>query len=245
MTESAQPTGGDDTAGMVGRPVSRPVRRPASDPESGQPIAAVREAYWYGTRLMHHGWIIRCIGANERGGYFVAETPRGRAVTVGPLSRRGAEADVAEQFADSITVLASQSRVDGHNHVRDLLILLAAQPLPRRPAELAWRTWHIPGVAPCQQPTARVRAAYWFAATLTDDYGWELSDVGSPSAAGGFVANVPGEVIAIYPAGMSDDGTTASALARLIASMTVAEIRALASLLKWHSAARGRRPEER
>lgn len=205
---------------------------------SEQPTAAVREAYWYGTRLLHHGWIIRCIGATERGGYFVAETPGGRAVTVGSGARRGVHVDIAEQFADSITALARQSRFDRHNHVRDLLMLISAQPVPRRPAQLRWRTWHIPGLSAAQQPPARVRAAYWFAATLTDDYRWALFDVGSPSARGGFVADVPGEVIAIYPAGMLDDGTTASALARLLAALSGAEIRTLVSLLEWHRGTR-------
>lgn len=83
-----------------------------------------------------------------------------------------------------------------------------------------------------------MRAAYWFAATLTDDYGWELSEIGSVTARGGFVADIPGEAMAIYPADMPDDHTTAAALARLLAAMDHAEIRTLASLVGWHSAAR-------
>ena len=135
-------------------------------------------------------------------------------------------------------MLAAARADDGHDYLRDLVMLLAANTVPRRPPKLQWRTWRIPGVGGCQQPSARVRAAYWFAATLTDDYGWELSEIGAPTARGGFVADIPGEAMAIYPATMPDDHTTAAALARLLGAMDHAEIRTLASLVKWHSAAR-------
>jgi hypothetical protein len=206
--------------------------------ESQQPIPQVREAYWYGTRLTHHGWIIRRVGATNQRGFFVAETPRGRSVTVHGGRRDSAALDLDGQFADAITVLDRLGVRDGHDHIRDLALLLSAHAVPRRPAGLRWRTWHIPGVAPAAQPVAVVRAAYWFAATLTDDYGWELTEFGSPTAGGGFIADIPGETIAIYPATMPDDGTTASALARLLAGMNPAEIRTLASLIDWHTAAR-------
>lgn len=232
MTTNPTPFDTSDAAEHAGAPASSP----GVDP--GQPVAAVREAYWYGTRLIHHGWIIRRVGATGRGGFFVAETPRGRAVTVGTDHRCAVSDDLAAQFADSITVLAAAGSEDNHDYLRDLVLLLGAHTLARRPARLQWRTWRIPGVPGCQQPAARVRAAYWFAATLTDDYGWELSEIGSVTARGGFVADIPGEAMAIYPADMPDDHTTAAALARLLAAMDHAEIRTLASLVGWHSAAR-------
>lgn len=52
------------------------------------------------------------------------------------------------------------------------------------------------------------------------------------------MADIPGEAMAIYPASMPDDGTTAAALARLVAVMNAAEIATLASLVDWHGAAR-------
>ena len=206
--------------------------------DAQQPIAAVREAYWYGTRLLHHGWLIRQIGASERGGFFAGVTPRGRAVTVGPDHRCDVSDDLAAQFADALTVLAGAGFADGHDYLRDLVILLGANAVPRRPSYRAWRTWRIPGVPASQQPHTRVRAAYWFAVTSTDDYGWQLSEFGASTAGGGFLADIPGEAMAIYPASMPDDGTTAAALARLVAVMNAAEIATLASLVDWHGAAR-------
>ena len=206
--------------------------------DSPQPVAAVQDACWYGTRLINHGWIIRRVGAGQRGGFFVAETPRGCAATVGPDHRGAVTDDLAAQFADAITVLAAARTDDGHDYLHDLVMLLAANTVPRRPPKLQWRTWRIPGVPGCQQPLTRVRAGYWFAATLTDDYGWELYELGAATARGGFVADIPGETLAIYPAAMPDDHTTAAALARLLGTMDHAEIRTLASLVNWHSAAR-------
>ncbi|MBV8348436.1 MAG: hypothetical protein JOZ49_13140 [Mycolicibacterium sp.] len=145
--------------------------------------------------------------------------------------------DVAEEFADAITVLAATGAQHGRDYLRELMVLLA-HAMPRRPASLVWRTCAIPAVPPNQQPTVRVRAAYWFAATLTDDYGWQLYEVGSPTAGGGFIADIPGEAMVIYPANMPDDRTIGSALARMLPAMGARELRTLVSLVQWHSAAR-------
>jgi hypothetical protein len=204
--------------------------------EPGQPVAEVRETYWYGTRLVHHGWVIRRVGVRGGCGFFVAETPGGRALTV-CAGQGGPGSDLVMQFADGITALAGLGARDGRDHLRDLARLLSAHPVPRRPAGRRWCTWHIPGVAPAEQPVAVVRAAYWIAATLTDDYGWELSDFGSPAAAGGFVADIPGDTIVIFPAAMTDDGTTAAALARLLAGVDYVQNHRLATLIAWHAAA--------
>jgi len=214
-----------------------PQASPAGGVPAGPVVAALDEACWYGTRLISHGWIIRTVGASARGGYFVAETPHGRAVTVGPGHRR-AVSDGAEEFADAITVLAATGAQHGHDYLRELMVLLAAHAAPRRPASLVWRTWAIPELPVNQQPTVRVRAAYWFAATLADDYGWQLYEVGSPTAGGGFIADIPAEAMAIYPASMPDDRTIGSALARMLPAMGARDLRTLVWLVSWHSAAR-------
>jgi hypothetical protein len=69
---------------------------------------------------------------------------------------------------------------------------------------------------------------------------WQVSDVGTPAAAGGFIADIPGETVAIYPASMPDDRTVASALARLLAGMSAAEVGIVAALVDWHTGARFR-----
>jgi hypothetical protein len=95
------------------------------------------------------------------------------------------------------------------------------------------RTWDIPGLPAHLQPAPQIKAAYWFAATLTDDHGWKLCEIGSDIAAGGFIADIPGETMAIYPASMADDHTTAAALARLLGTMSVQDAEIVAALVQW------------
>jgi hypothetical protein len=102
---------------------------------------------------------------------------------------------------------------------------------PVAAASPAVRTWDIPGLPEFLQPAPKIRAAYWFAAALTDDYGWRLFEIGSDIAAGGFVADIPGEMMAIYPASIADDGTAASALARLLGDMSAQDAEVVAALI--------------
>jgi hypothetical protein len=101
------------------------------------------------------------------------------------------------------------------------------------------RTRDIPGLPAHLQPTRKIKAAYWFAATLTDDYGWKLFEIGSDAAAGGFIADIPGGTMAIYPASaiypvsMAGDRTAASALARLLGSMSAQDAEIVAALVQW------------
>jgi hypothetical protein len=198
--------------------------------------AAVHDAYWYASRLINVGWLIRRIGANKEGGFFVAETPRRRLVSVDEHARP--RTDPAAQFAKSISALAAVGDAEGRDYLRDLVHMLRDHAPLRRPATLTWRTWHIPGVPERLQPIPKIRAAYWFAVTLTDDYGWKLSSIGTSMAGGGFIADIPGETVAIYPASMPDDQTVASAFARLLAGMTAPEVGIVAALVEWHNAAR-------
>jgi hypothetical protein len=69
-------------------------------------------------------------------------------------------------------------------------------------------------------------------------YGWKLSEIGRPTAGGGFIADIPEETVAIYPASMPDDRSVASALARLLAGMSAAEVGIVAALAQWHSGVR-------
>lgn len=204
---------------------------------SGESTAdVVGDAYWYAAQLIDAGWLIRRVGITDGGGFFVAETPRRRVVSVDEHYR--SETGPAAQFAKSITVLAAAGAAEGRDHLSDLVRLLAGHPPLRRPATLTWRTWPIPGIPGGLQPIPKIRAAYWFAVTLTDDYGWSLTEIGRPTAAGGFIANIPEETVAIFPSSMIDDGTVASALARLLGGISAAEVAVVAALVEWHSGVR-------
>jgi hypothetical protein len=193
---------------------------------------AVRDAYWYASRLIDVGWTIRRIGTTEQGGFFVAETPRRRVVSVD--ERSAPSSDPATQFAKSITGLAAAGTAESRDRLWDLVRMLRDNAPVRRPAAVRWRTWDIPGLPTHLQPAPQIRAAYWFAVTLTHDYGWKLYEVGIDSAAGGFIADIPGETMAVYPGKMADDRTAASALARLLGGMSAADTGIVAALIEWH-----------
>jgi hypothetical protein len=195
----------------------------------------VHDAYWYASRLINVGWVIRRIGATEHGGFFVAETPRRRVVSVD--GHAGTRSDPAAQFARSITTLAAAGAAEGRDYLHDLVRLISDNAMLRQPATLTWRTWDIPCLPQHLQPIPKIRAAYWFAVTLTDDYGWKLFEIGRDTAGGGFIADIPGETMATYPASMSDDRTVASALARLLGSMSATDMAIVAALVEWHSGA--------
>jgi hypothetical protein len=103
------------------------------------------------------------------------------------------------------------------------------------PATPAQRTCDIPGLPAHLQPAPEIKAAYWLAATLTDDYGWQLFEIGNDIAAGGFIASTPEDAMAVYPASMAGDGTPASALARLLGGMSTRDTAIVATLIEWHA----------
>jgi hypothetical protein len=165
----------------------------------------------------------------------VAETPRRRVVSVD--DRAGTPSDPAAQFARSITTLAAAGAAEGRDYLSDLVRLLSDNAPPRRPAPLTWRTCDIPGLPDRLQPIPKIRAAYWFAVTLTDDYGWKLFEIGTDTAGGGFIADIPGETTTVYPASTFDDRTVASTLARLLGSMSAKDTAIVSTLIEWHSSA--------
>jgi hypothetical protein len=222
------PVDSADEAGMCGGVGSDQCTLEAANPW-------VRDAYWCASRLINVGWTIRRVGSTEQGGFFEAETPRRRVVSVDECV--GPSSDPAAQFAKSITTLAAAGAAEGRDYLCDLVRLLSDNELVRRPATLTWRTWDIPGLPGHLQPVPKIRAAYWFAVTLTDDYGWRLFEIGRDTAAGGFIADIPGETMAIYPASVVDDRTVASALARLLGSMSIKDAVIVAALVEWHSGA--------
>jgi hypothetical protein len=196
---------------------------------------AVRDAYWYASQLIGVGWTIRRIGATEQGGFFIAETPRRRVVLIDECC--ASRSSLAAHFARSVGSLAAASETDGHDYLHQLVRLLLDNAPSRRPATLLWRTRNIPDLPAHLQPIAQIRAAYWFAVTLIDDYGWKLFEIGRDTAAGGFIADIPGETVAVYPASMRDDHTVASALARLLGSMDANKAVIVDALVVRHTSA--------
>ena len=76
----------------------------------------------------------------------------------------------------------------------------------------------------------RGRIAAWLIARLVAKYGWSVQHLGEDIAGGGFIADIPGDVRAIFPATMEYDGTAAAALARMMPTLQAPDLRLLTHL---------------
>jgi hypothetical protein len=78
-----------------------------------------------------------------------------------------------------------------------------------------------------------VRIAYWLFTVLTDDYGWDISDIDGA----GFTAIIPGqpELPVRYDAEHRHKGTTAAELIDRVATLTEYELHTLQGLLGRHT----------
>lgn len=180
----------------------------------------IRRAYWDALTLLDAGWQLRKMRFDPFAGTGAIDlhTPTHRALTIPSTGSMPtlpfAAADRAIRLAGIVATLGQR----GGDHLGDLQWLLSEHvhattrtPQARRdqipdPTLIAHRV---------HQP-ANLRTAYWLLATLVIDYGWLISDLGDPIAGGGFIADIPDDLTAVFPASMQLDGTTAAQLARLI-----------------------------
>lgn len=218
---------------MTARPpaVARPI--PGLDE---QPPATVRDAYWIAAELAAAGWELRRLTYIEQTGtgVVIAQTPSRRVVTVthtvgGTTDRRQVPATAAVVvLAIAVAHLGAHDEANGDEQLDELRLLLQAHMKPARRAarrSLRWRcTEHLPTMTAGEQPRTPVRAAAWIMATLIIEYGWGISHLGEEVAGGGFVARIPGDVAALFPSAMADDGTAATALARMMPMLSAKDI---------------------
>lgn len=202
------------------RACTLPAAEDINDPE-------LRAAYWDALALIDSGWQLRRLRyiPATNAGVIVAHTPTGRPVTITSTDAdhtNGSQLPnihIAVRRARAAATLGSTG--DRLGELAWLITAAGATPRPMRP-----RRDHIPDPALTRQP-ANLRAAFWLLTTLVSDYHWRISDLGEPAAGGGFTADIPGDVTAIYPATMPADGTAAADLARLIPSLDPASLRYL------------------
>lgn len=179
--------------------------------------------------LTGHGWRIHEIGVAptlDAPGWFNGVTPAGVTTTVFELNRPH---DPAERFAASIGRIARDPQP--FSALADLQAELRARGVLVLPQAAKARFDPIPGLGLIEQPRPVVVAAYWHALPLVL-HKWQLSHLGEDIAQGGYIAETPGGDTRIIPAATPDDGTPATALARLIADMNPGERAHLCHLLQ-------------
>lgn len=180
----------------------------------------VRRAYWDALTLLDHGWQLRKVRFQIGTGLGALDvhTPSHRAVTILSANPTIAlpfpGADRAHRLAHDVATLGHR----GDDSLTDLQWALSDQikstsltPQPRRDMvpdpTLSKNRAH---------QSINLRTGFWMLATLVVDYGWHVSNIGDEVAGGGFIADIPSDTTAVFPASMALDATTAAQLARLI-----------------------------
>lgn len=172
---------------------------------------------WDGVALIDQGWRPTRVAVSADGALVVlsVQTPGRRIVEVRhpqPVPSRddwgacGTQHAAAVRLARRVAVLARRAPQD----VEYLKWFWTAVCGRREP--VVERTEQIPDPALGTQSRA-LRQCYWLLSSLVCELGWQITDLGSPVAGCGFVADVPGEVAAVFPAGMRPDGTAGAELA--------------------------------
>lgn len=192
-------------------------------------------ACWDGLALIDAGWRLHRLTyrAADRVAVLVVETPSGRVVTLthtaDGVSRdvtmlglpAGPCARLAVRLAATIALLGQRSG----QALEQLGWYLTAHSKRRRSRFVIRLLGQvaIPDPDLLKQPRT-LRMAFWLLAALVCESGWLVTDLGSDIAGGGFVADIPGEITAIFPANMARDGSYGAELACLIGGLSPAAL---------------------
>jgi hypothetical protein len=208
-----------------------------------QPPRRVIDAYWTAVDLAAYGWRPKRLDFDPHTAtaFVTAAAPTRRTATVSWDLRgnRAAHQQVPDQaaaqrlmeLARAVASLGQGDAETGDEWLTQLCWLVQSQVgAPHR----FHHNWHcsdaLPTVPAADQPRARGRAAAWLVARLVAEYGWRVQHLGEDIADGGFIADIPGDVRAIFPATMEYDGTAAAALARLLPTVHPQDLHLLANL---------------
>jgi hypothetical protein len=187
----------------------------------------LRTAYWDALALNDAGWLLRRLRyvPFTDTGIIDAHTYTHRAITITsrtPLRHLPAHlpgTGTALRLAGRVAALGKSG-----DRVADLAWLITGS-LPTA-RTIVPRHDPIPDPALTRQPN-QLRFAFWLLGTLVCDYSWRISHLGEDLAGGGFIADIPHDVTAVYPASVPIDGTVATALARLIPALKGEELQYL------------------
>lgn len=139
--------------------------------------------HWAISRLVNHGWVVEQFGLDG----WVIRDSSGQSHRV-PAGAGGTEPVLHVHVGQLLAELSHLAPDDAAAALRRVEARLRLQmPAHRAHPDDEQRPWHVPSVSG-EQPCAAVRLAYWWALTLTDDYGWQITAIHSD----GFDAVTPG-----------------------------------------------------
>lgn len=190
-------------------------------PRGRQPAEVVRPLYWWAVDLQTRNDLLvdACFDATTLAATVTVQLSSYQVVQA--VRRHDDKPQLAQDLPQLIAEAVWRLGVLGWTAELDELTgMLRACGLSAAPRRATPDARHIPGCV--QQPDRATRIAYWWAVALTRR-GWQLHACGDALAQYGFMAEVPGaegnRTLVIYPGGMTDDGTEASALANHLARL--------------------------
>lgn len=209
---------------------------------SAQPTEGLRPLYWWARDLRARGDILTSVDYDVRtkAATVTVRLASYQSITVVRRNDFSAPlpADLPSLFAEAIWRLGA---LGWASELASIVELLGQLGLICTPAPVRHCTDYIPGWL--TQPDRGVRMAYWWAQALKR-HGWKLYGCGDVVARGGFIAEIPhaggGTDLVLYPGGMPDDRTEASALANHLARLGMTQRRLVAQLIGDTVAGQGR-----
>lgn len=205
----------------------------------------VVNAHRTATRIAVQGWRFQQLqfDAHTATASVSALSPTRRVVTVGwdlrgdrPTRQQVPGRRAAAQLlrlARDVADIGQGDAETGGSDLDTLIEAMQATGLFCPPPRSWWRDDWLPGIPGRVQPPPATRAAAWLLARLIGKYGWHIEALGGQGGGiggGGFVATIPHDTIAVFPAAMDDDGTAAAALARIIGRLDVDQLNTLACI---------------
>ena len=166
-THTAQLIGGDCRTALPR------TRRRGQAAATGDANLLAARLYWAMSRLVNHGWVVEQFGPE---GWSVRDGV-GRLHSVRADTDGGGEPLLQVQVGRLLAELDHLKPDDRAAVVRRVGARLRLHmSAGRAHPDDARQPWHLPSVVG-EQPCAEVRRAYWAAMTLTDDYGWQITNV--------------------------------------------------------------------
>ncbi|MGD9622277.1 MAG: hypothetical protein AB7G47_19810 [Mycolicibacterium sp.] len=178
----------------------------------------LRVAHWNALAVIDSGWQLRKLRYSHSTGVAALDvhTPTHRGLTItsaNPIVPTCCtNTPLVVRLAQQVATLGQR----GGDLLGDLTWLLSEHTTaPRYPA---LRRDSIPDKTLLRQPLA-LRHAFWLLTTVVGEHGWRIHHLGEDIAGGGFVADIPNDVLAVFPASMPPDGTAAAHLARMLPTL--------------------------
>lgn len=179
----------------------------------------LQAAHWNALAVIDSGWQLRKVRYSHNTGVAALDvhTPTHRGLTItsanAVIPTRCTSTHLVVRLAQQIATLGQR----GDDLLGDLTWLLTEHTTTTRYPAL--RCDPIPDPMLQRRQPLALRRAFWLLVTIVGEHRWNVRHLGEDIAGGGFIADIPHDVLAVFPASIPPDGTAAAHLARLLPTL--------------------------